>query len=385
MMPNVIHAITPGDHFSPRTGSAISTDVHGIAGAAAEDEPSRRVRHRVLLDESTFHPRYDTAGAIEYRSGGPLPTRAERMLDAGRAALGRPRTAADRALRPLAAALRDEEPSVVLAHNLPFLPPLLRGQPHRVVLYAHNELLRTVGRPEARRLLDPVSAVVCVSRHLADSYAAQLPAGLRDRVFAVHNGVDPHQFHPAMPGSEERRRLRVMFVGRVIHDKGADVLLSAARRLGRDDVEVVIVGSSGFARDAPLTAYERTLRRLAAAVPHAVFEPFVDRARLPGLLRTADVFVAPSRWPEPFGNTVAEALATGLPVIASRVGGIPEVTEDAAILVPPDDPDALAAAIAGLADDPALRQSLGAAARGRAGRLTWQHSWRGLRQVLESV
>ncbi len=89
------------------------------------------------------------------------------------------------------------------------------------------------------------------------------------------------------------------------------------------------------------------------------FQPFVDRDALPPLLRTADVLVVPSRWAEPSGLTVGEGLATGLPIIASRVGGIPEVLGSAGILVEPDDAAGLSAALRRLADDPGLRLRLG--------------------------
>ena len=160
----------------------------------------------------------------------------------------------------------------------------------------------------------------------------------------------------------------------MIEEKGPDVLIRAAGLLRRPDLEVLLIGSQGFARDAPLSPYEQHLRRLAAEAATASgsdirFEPFVDRIALPDLLRSADVLVVPSRWDEPSGSTAAEGLATGLPVIASRVGGLPDVVGSAGILVAPDDPAALADALATLADDADARQAkarMARAARPRA-------------------
>jgi glycosyltransferase involved in cell wall biosynthesis len=149
---------------------------------------------------------------------------------------------------------------------------------------------------------------------------------------------------------------------------------------------VVIVGRPGFAADAPLSGHERELRRLAEASGADVrFQTFVPRAELPALLRTADVFVVPSRWPDPSPLTVGEALATGLPVIASRIGGIPEAIGDAGILVPPDDPGALADALRGLIGDGARRAALVQAARARAEARDWSWSWRQLESVLDRI
>ena len=178
----------------------------------------------------------------------------------------------------------------------------------------------------------------------------------------------------------------MLFIGRMVSEKGADVLLRAAALTRRDDLEFVLVGSQGFDRGADLSTYERELRELARASRAPVrFEPFVDRESLPALLRTADVLVVPSRWAEPSGLTAAEGLATGLPVIVSRVGGLPEVVGGAGMYVTPDDPQALADRITELADDPLRRRDLSERARARALDRDWAWAWSNLRRVLEEV
>ncbi len=383
-MTRVIHAITPGDHYSPRTGSAIPTVVNGLAAAANRDTGEPRFDQAVVLGRNTFMPRYDSASAIEF-SDVPAPSSGERIRDAVLARAAVPRSAAARYFRPLAEVLADEPPAFVLAHNAPILPWLLRNSPHTVVLYAHNDILRSVGHAEARRTLGTVSAIVCVSDFLAEQTRRHLPRSLRDRVRTVGNGVDCAQFQPRRD-DESRHRLRVIFVGRMIELKGPDVLLAAAARLHRDDVEIVMVGSHGFDRDAPLTAYERRLRALAAAsgVP-VTFEPFSARDRLAELLRSADVMVVPSRWQEPSGLTIGEGMACGLPVIASRVGGVPEVIGSAGILIPSEDPQALARSISELADNRELRKRMGIDARRHASDHDWSWAWAQLRGVLSEL
>lgn len=384
MTREIIHALTPGDHFSPRTGSAIPTVAHGLATAARHDPSMARIQHRVLVDAATYHPRYDSAAAIEYAAA-PSPAFSARVADALGARLGLPRRGAVRAYAPMVARLADESPCIVLAHNAPVLPQMLASSPHEVVLYAHNDILRSVGPSEARRALASVAAIVCVSADLADVTASRLPRELAARVHVVDNGVDTAQFSPPVVPRAGGGRLRILFVGRTISDKGPDVLLRALRHV-RGDVEVQIVGSYGFSRDAPLSAFERSLRDLAAAESAPVtFEPFVERRRLPDLLRAADVFVAPSRWREPSGLTIGEAMATGLPVIASDVGGIPEVLGDAGVLIPPDDPMRLADAITHMVQDHAARHEYGLRARTRALGRDWRHSWRQLRDVVDAI
>jgi glycosyltransferase involved in cell wall biosynthesis len=376
----VIHVITPGDHFSPLTGSAIPTVVHGLARAAQRaGEP----RPFVVVDHSTWHPRYDTADLIEY-AGARGPDRRARFADALRGRIGMQRSAIAAYYRPIVDAVRAQPPSIVIAHNAPILVRLLRDTPHRVVLYAHNDLLRTYSRREAGRTLRSAAAIVCVSESLAARTRDNLPGGMHGRVHVVGNGVDTTQFTPA--ADRRPAPVRIMFMGRVIPDKGADVLLRAVAQLNATDVEVMIVGRPGFAADAPLSDYEAQLRALATSCSAEIrFQTFVPRADLPALLRTAEVFVVPSRWPDPSPLTVGEALATGLPVVASRIGGIPEAVGDAGILVPPDDPRALAAALDELIHDPGRRTALAQAARMRAEARDWSWSWRQLDGVLRAM
>jgi glycosyltransferase involved in cell wall biosynthesis len=372
----VIHAITPGDHYSPLTGSAIPTVVDGIARAAAPGG-----RHAVLVGSDTYADRYDSAAALEHRpTSEPAPVdRRKDVLD-GLVRARRPRAAA--ALAPM---LRDQdrwEPSALLAHNLVELVPLVDASRHRPVLYAHNELLRTYTQRDAGRALDQVELVVCVSQFLAGLTQARLPRRLRDRVSPVHNGVDCERFHPAVRAPEQAG-LRVVFVGRVVPNKGAHVLLEAVNRLGRRDVIVSVIGSAGFAPDAPLTAYERRLREIAGrGIATVTFLPFRRRDEVASALRAHDVLVVPSRWREPSTLTVGEGLATGIPVIASDVGGIPEVAAHRELLVRPGDPDALAAVLAWLADDPSARERLGRESRAHAVAHDWGATWARLSALL---
>ena len=330
-----------------------------------------------------YADRYPSTDVIEY-DGAAYPSFAERGRDAALARFGLPRRAAIRAFQPIAEVLAAQPPSIVVAHNAPALPWLIHHQPHTVVLYAHNDIVRSLTRLELERLRQ-VRAIVCVSRDLAERTESRLPRSLADRVHVVENGVDPEAFSPS-GDTHAGARLRVMFVGRMVEEKGADVLLRAAAALDRDDLEFVLVGSAGFDPAAPLSPYERTLRALAGRVRSPVrFLPFADRAELPGILRSADVFAAPSRWPEPSGLTLGEAMATGLPVITTAVGGIPEVVGDAALLTSPGAVGEIAAALERLAVDPALRRLLGDAARRRAVDHDWSRSWSQFSTVLAAL
>lgn len=389
-----LHVITPGDHFSPSTGSAIPTVVHGLSAAT----PPGRPRSRVAVATGTYPDRYPSADVVEYRQR--PPHRLDRYADAVAARAGLPRRGARRVLSATLTDQRDWPPSVVLAHNMPQLVDLVDTDRHAAVLYAHNELFRTYSPREAGRALSRVGAVVCVSDFLAGRTADRLPPALRERLVVVHNGVDTALFHPdveAGPGGAGRRtaelpargdrddRLHVVFVGRTVREKGPDLLVDALVRLGRPDIRATVVGAFGFAPDGPLTDYERDLRRAAAPLGHAVtWLPFQGRQEVARLLRGADVVVVPSRWPEPFALVALEGMASGAATVAARTGGIPEAVGDAGLLVPPGDPVALAEALDGLADDRSLLARLRTAARAHAVAHDWSVARRTLDRHLET-
>lgn len=374
-----VHVLTPGDHFSPRTGSAIPTVVDGLCTAVPA---AAAPRPRVVVADGTYPDRYPSADVLGYRPA--VGRRLDRYVDAAAGRLSLPRPGVRRELRPTVAAQDSWEPGVVLAHNAPQLVPLVHGR-HAAVLYAHNLLLRTYSRREADRVLGRAAAIVCVSDALAEQTAGHLPARLQDRLRVVPNGVDTTRFSPRSdPGRGER--LRVLFVGRMIPDKGADVLVQAAARLGRDDIEITLVGSQNFDAGAQPSPYERQVRDQAAALGDRVrLLPFTPRAEVADVYRQADVVVVPSRWAEPFALTVMEGMASGVPVVASAIGGIPEVMGAAGVQVRPDDPADLAAALDALADDEALRRRVGATCRKHALARDWAWARGRLDAVLTEV
>jgi starch synthase len=185
------------------------------------------------------------------------------------------------------------------------------------------------------------------------------------RVVVIHNGVDAEAFHR----TEQREALArhgvrepyVLFVGRISEQKGIFPLLESARALP-DDVSLVLCASSP---DTPELA-----ARLEAAVAGRSRVRWINAmlpvAEVVQLYSHASVFVCPSIY-EPFGLINLEAMACGTPVVASRVGGIPEVVVDGETgwLVPPGDPAALAEALRVALADPARARRMGEAGRRR--------------------
>jgi glycosyltransferase involved in cell wall biosynthesis len=187
---------------------------------------------------------------------------------------------------------------------------------------------------------------------LSQSLVRHAEAGGAKKVVVIPNGVDPEELGPVSRRDRDDLRLRLLYVGRLAVEKGVDVLIDACRLLDSDGL-LDIIGSG------PL---ENQLR--ARASDRVRFLPPKRRNELAGEYSTHDVFCIASK-SEPFGLVVAEALACGLPVVATRTGGLTELVVDGVngLLVPPGDAAAFARAISRLAHDPALRERLAANAR----------------------
>ncbi|WP_156763651.1 glycosyltransferase, partial [Mycobacterium scrofulaceum] len=166
---------------------------------------------------------------------------------------------------------------------------------------------------------------------------------------------------------------RIVSVGRLVPRKGFDTLIRALPRV--PGAELVIVGGpakSDFAADPEARHLQRLAAQLGVADRVRLLGA-VTRHEMPALLRSADV-VACTPWYEPFGIVPLEAMACGVPVVATAVGGIRDTVVDDVTgrLVPPRDPVSLGDAIAALLGDHARRVALGAAGRERArSRYTW--------------
>ena len=257
---------------------------------------------------------------------------------------------------------------------LPFLD--LAGIPTVVTLRGsdvpgYDPSQRSVER--AHRILKPLTRwiwrradrVIAVCDSLGRLAQRTLP-GLRYAV--IPNGVDLARFRPRLRPARPHERLRCLAVARLVERKGLAHLIRAIALQERGRVELEIVGAG---------PEERALRGLAAELGVGELVRFagaLDRAAVAQRYRDVDVFTLACS-DESFGGVFAEAMASGLPIVGSTAGGIPELVRDGhnGLLVPPADPEALAAAIARLAASPRTRAEMGRRNRAEAEEhLDWQ-------------
>ncbi|MFE2641174.1 glycogen synthase [Streptomyces nigra] len=231
-----------------------------------------------------------------------------------------------------------------------------------------------------RTAVESADAVIAVSGAMREDILGCYPALDPDRVHVVHNGIDTALYRPD-PRTDALARFGldadrpyVLFVGRITRQKGVPQLLRAVRHI---DPAVQVVLCAG-APDTPEIDREfrdlyEELSRVRAGV-HWIPQ-MLPRPEVIQLLTHAAVFVCPSVY-EPLGIVNLEAMACGTPVVASRVGGIPEVVEDGVtgLLVPLDDDfeSGLARALDVVAGDPEAARRMGEAGRERAvGEFGW--------------
>lgn len=177
----------------------------------------------------------------------------------------------------------------------------------------------------------------------------------------------------------------LLFVGRLEPIKGIDILLHALGEMAAEGRRPLTLIAGGNLEDEE----GQRLVALAASLGLAKDVRFigaVDQTMLPAFYSAADVCVAPSFY-ESFGMVAIEAMACGLPVVASRAGGLPFSIRDGetGLLVTPGDPSALKHAISTLLDDPDLRRRMGEAGEQRAHRYRWRHVANEVRAVYEEL
>ncbi len=256
-----------------------------------------------------------------------------------------------------------ERPDLIYANtNFAALYSGVIGKCLKIPSLAHIRDIEPLGLM-ARTLIRQNTRLIAISQAV-ERYLLEERMSPR-QITCVYDGVDMRQYQPQAQ-RKATDGATIGIIGQLGERKGHLVLLEAMRELVRENtrVKLLIVGKE------PAHSAERYTERLQAFVRQHHLEQQIEflgfRRDVPELLAQIDMLALPSLQ-EPFGKIVIEAMAMERPVVASRVGGVPEIVVDGetGLLVPPRDPAALKHALARLIADAALRERMGKAGRQR--------------------
>lgn len=262
-------------------------------------------------------------------------------------------------------ALKEFDPDVLHLHE-PLIPSLgllaLWNSDVPAVGTFHASAEASFGYQAGKPALIKSMKKLAVRTVVSDAASELIGRYFRGDYEMTPNGVEVARFRDAQPADFKAPNL-VLFLSRIERRKGLEVLIQALARLGRDDVTLVAAGTG---------PEERRCRSLAKRLGvETMWLGRVSEADLPRVFKAASIYCAPGLGGESFGIVLIEAMAAGLPVVCSDLPGFRAVASDAAALVPPDDPDALAGAIASVFDDPGKTEAMRLASEEVAARYDW--------------
>lgn len=264
------------------------------------------------------------------------------------------------------------------------LTPFAAEKGATLVLHMHNSI-PTYTSSKVIRELAKIKIVPC-SNFLKIETEHNFPAIKIHRVLL--NGADAKLFSPRDPNSQTAvgQTGTILFAGRLVKEKGVHVLLDAMRLLQERGIAArcLVVGSTRFGGSKP-DNYVRKLQRNAPS--NVEFLGYKSGAELAQIFRDSDIYAAPSVWNDPFPLAILEALASGLPVVASRRGGMPEAFKDGGgILVNSGSAAELADAFQRILTDEPFRQLLAQQARASfLKNFTWSTVYQGYREIVDSL
>ncbi|WP_418790525.1 glycosyltransferase family 4 protein [Phosphitispora sp. TUW77] len=301
-----------------------------------------------------------------------------------------------------------EKYHIIQVENRPlFIPKTKAANPDSKVIcslhslvHINSQLIRPGG---VLKIFQQCEKILVYSIFMKNQLKQMYPAAA-NKISSIHLGTDPIQFRPRWEPDiiKKTQNLKnilkipkdykvILFAGRLIPKKGPDVLVRSMEYILKKYPQcfLVIVGGSWFAnkRESP---YIKELRQLAGSISGNIrFTNYVSQAELPICFAAADVFVCPSQWDEPFGLVNVEAMASGVPVVASSRGGIPEIVKngETGFLVPNEKkPASFVEPILDLLKSTRLAQNLGINGRQAVeSYFNWQRAGSELSRLYKSI
>lgn len=262
--------------------------------------------------------------------------------------------------------------AIVLANRPGYAIAIPPQSNTKIILQINNDYLNNE-KWRAKEIKQRCDLIITCSDYI-NSIAGGVPCSKNVPVVTVHNGIDIRRFveaeaiQRASLGISEKDYV-VFFSGRLTKEKGILELIQAVKMIKTiPNLKLIIAGASFYGADKTTSPYLHELQEASKDIKEKVlFTGFIKYKMMPSYLKIANIIVVPSLWEEPFGLTVLEAMAAGVPLIATRCGGIPEICEGVATLIDRDNVcENIANAIKYLYNNPELAKELAQAAVARS-------------------
>lgn len=235
--------------------------------------------------------------------------------------------------------LKEKRFDYIILENCPGHAYKLSQRGYRnLILHLNNDLLNSESRYHDI-IFNSLSLILTCSDYIKERVSTIQAC---NKIRTLYNAIDIKIFLPPKSFHVSRKQLGfseddfvIVYSGRINQDKGVSELIDAMLRIKEtSNIKLMIIGGSFFGNTNNEDFFIRSLKEKSKTLEERiVFTGFIPYEDVPYYLHLADIAVLPSMWDEPFGLTIAEALAAGLPLITTRSGGIPEICEGVAIIV----------------------------------------------------
>ncbi|HAR62634.1 MAG TPA: hypothetical protein DCS13_04140 [Candidatus Margulisbacteria bacterium] len=290
--------------------------------------------------------------------------------------------------------LNEIQPEIIHIRVNPwFVRPLKRFLKYnpKIILQHHTcPFSRSMKSWEIKSIMNSIDMFTGVSGYVVNREVLSPYPVYEKKCRVIYNGINPEHFTPYWLNGSERKKHRasfgiddhellLLYVGQIRENKGVLSVIKAFNELEKinKNVKLMMIGSPSGGSDKPdkeQKVFFDSFKKEIANKPAIIYNGFTGRNKIQDLYQMADIFCAPSIVTETFGLVIAEAMASGLPVISSTRGGIPELVGDAGYMVEhPEFPDEILPLMQMLVSDRQLRERIGRSARTRIeNNFTWE-------------
>ena len=226
-----------------------------------------------------------------------------------------------------------DKQQLIEIHNRPYLiDEIAKGNKFPISLFLHNDPQKMKGSKSVKdreNILEKCTAVFCVSEYIQNLFLDGISL-YNEKVHVLYNGVERKL--KKFP----KKKKEILFVGRLVPEKGVHIYVKAVKLIAHicPEWKFGLIGSFRLGDNQNTNSYaDKVVKEFNNVGSQAKFYGFQDYSFVEDKMKTASIIVIPSVWQEPFGLVAAEAISNGSCVIASKVGGLPEIIENNGILI----------------------------------------------------